>query len=51
MVKEVIELPDELMLNIDDIKDQFDYKTREEFIIVAVKKMLNVCNRILLENC
>ena len=51
MVKEIIDLPDELILNIDDIRDQFDYKTREEFIISAVKKMLDVCNQILLENC
>ncbi len=51
MVKEVIEIPDELMLNIDDIKEQIDYKTREDFIVAAIKRFLDIYNQKLIENC
>ena len=50
MVKEVIEIPDELILNIDDIKEQIDYKTREDFIIAAIKRFLDIYNQMLIEN-
>jgi metal-responsive CopG/Arc/MetJ family transcriptional regulator len=50
MVKEVIEIPDELILNIDDIKEQIDYKTREDFIIAAIKRYLDIYNQMLIEN-
>jgi len=50
MVKEVIEIPDELILNIDDIKEQIDYKTREDFIVAAIKRFLDIYNQMLIEN-
>jgi metal-responsive CopG/Arc/MetJ family transcriptional regulator len=50
MVKEVIEIPDELILNIDDIKEQIDYKTREDFIVAAIKRYLDIYNQMLIEN-
>jgi metal-responsive CopG/Arc/MetJ family transcriptional regulator len=50
MVKIVIEIPDELILNIDDIKEQIDYKTREDFIIAAIKRFLDIYNQMLIEN-
>jgi metal-responsive CopG/Arc/MetJ family transcriptional regulator len=42
MVKVIVEIPDELILNIDDIKEQIDYKTREDFIVAAIKRFLDI---------
>jgi len=51
MVKEIVDIPDELILNIDDIKEQIDYKTREDFIVAAIKRFLDIYNQMLIENC
>ncbi|MBM3292522.1 hypothetical protein FJY84_07570 [Candidatus Bathyarchaeota archaeon] len=51
MPKEVLEIPDELLLNIDDIKDQMAFETREAFIIAAIRRLLDVYNQILIDNC
>jgi len=51
MVKEIDDIPDELILNIDDIKEQIDYKTREDFIVAAIKRFLDIYNQMLIENC
>jgi len=51
MVKEIVDIPDELIINIDDIKEQIDYKTREDFIVAAIKRFLDIYNQMLIENC
>ena len=50
-MKSTIEIPDDIILNIDDIIDQIEFKNREEFIIAAIKHQLDTYNQILLENC
>ena len=51
MPKELIEIPEELILNIDDIKDQMAFETRQAFILAAIKRLLDTYNQILLDNC
>jgi metal-responsive CopG/Arc/MetJ family transcriptional regulator len=50
-MKSTIEIPEDLILNMDDIIDQIEFKTREEFIIAAIRHQLDTYNQILLENC
>ena len=51
MAKEMVEIPEELLLNIDDIKDQMAFGTRQDFILAAIKRLLDVYNQILIDNC
>jgi metal-responsive CopG/Arc/MetJ family transcriptional regulator len=51
MPKEIVEIPEELLLNIDDIKDQMAFETRQAFIVAAVKRLLDTYNQILIDNC
>jgi len=41
MTKIELSLPDELVTRLDDVRSKLDYKSRDEFTLVALKRLLD----------
>jgi hypothetical protein len=41
MTKIELSLPDELVTHLDDVRSKLDYKSRDEFMLAALKRLLD----------